>query len=64
MEGVRVNGLLKCLTQQVLTALRVGHVFEDGEHDIVTHEALSGAEEAEVSHDHAALVGGELVGFP
>ena len=64
MEGVRVNSLLKCLTQQVLAALGVGHVFEDGEHDIVTHETLSGTEEAEVSHDHSTLVGGELVGFP
>ena len=64
MEGVRVNGLLKCLAQQVLAALGIGHVVEYSEHDIVAHEALSGTEEAEVAHDHATLVGGELIGFP
>ena len=64
MEGVRMDRFLKRLPQQILAALGIGHVLENREHDIVPHEALGSAEEAKVPHNNAALIGGELVGFP
>ena len=64
MEGVGVDRLLERLAQQVLAALGVGDVAEDGQGDVVGDQALGGGEEAEVAHDHQALVGAELVALP
>ncbi len=64
MEGVRVDGLLERLPQEVLAALGVRDVLEDGQHDVVAHEAFGGREKAEVAHDDAPLVRVEPVGLP
>ena len=37
-EGVRVDGLFEGLAQQVLAALGVGDVLEDGQHEVVAHQ--------------------------
>ena len=64
MEGVGVDRLLERLPQQVLAALGVGDVAKEGQGDVVGDQALGGGEEAEVAHDHQALVGAELAALP
>ena len=64
LESVRVDRLLEGLAQHVLTGLGIGNVLEDGEHDVVPHQALRSAEETQIAHDDLTLVGGELVGLP
>jgi hypothetical protein len=64
VERVGVNGFLEGLSQQILARLGIGDVLENGEHDVVSHEAFRGAEETEVAHDDLAFIGGEFVGFP
>lgn len=64
-EGVGVDGFFEGLAEEVLAAFGVGDVFEDGEDEVVADEGLGGGEEAEVSHDDEAFVGGEGAGgFP
>jgi hypothetical protein len=36
-------------------------MLKDGEHDVITNQALSGAEEAKVSHDNTALIVAEAI---
>jgi hypothetical protein len=61
LVGMRVQGLLEGLAQQVLAALRVGDVAVDGQHQVVRDQRVGGREETEVALDDRALVVGEAV---
>ena len=61
LVGVGVDRLFEGLAQDVLAALRVGDQAVHGQGQVVGNQAVGGGEEAEVTHDDAALVFAEAV---
>ncbi len=61
---MRMNGLLKSLTQQVLPALARWYMLEDRQDEIVTHQTFGGGEEAQIAHDDMSLGVAKAIASP
>src|SRR4051794_19908811 len=56
LVGMRMNRFLKCLSQQILAALRIGDMPVRAQHNIIGSERIGRNEESEITFDYAALI--------
>src|SRR5690606_1174780 len=64
MEAMCVDRLLERLAEKILSTLRIGHMSEDRQDDVVGDQTLSGRKEAEIAKDDSALVVRKIVAAP